>query len=160
MYFWGSNTPILIDFITMAIVTYSIRLPRTSAMGHIASLARVAVFLGMLMVAESCWATLYIWMSPSGLTGNIGLHTFVFDMLIFGGMFTILVVRDKGYFWESIPSKTLMTAICSDVVITFAISTFGIPGLMPIAANFIFLVMVWYFAFALIINDIVKVNVF
>ena len=98
MYFWGSNTPILIDFITMAIVTYSIRLPRTSAMGHIASLARVAVFLGMLMVAESCWATLYIWMSPSGLTGNIGLHTFVFDMLIFGGMFTIHVVRENVYF--------------------------------------------------------------
>lgn len=57
MYFWGSNTLFLIDFITMAIATYSIRLPRPSALGHIASLARVAVFLGMLMVAESCLAT-------------------------------------------------------------------------------------------------------
>jgi len=69
------------------------------------------------------------------------------------------VVREKGYFWESIPSKILMTAICVDMVVIFAISTFGIPGLIPIAANFVLLAVIWYFVFALIINDIVKVNV-
>jgi H+-transporting ATPase len=110
------------------------------------------------MVTES-FGLLYIGMSHLGLTANTGLHTFVFDMLIFGGMFTILVVREKGHFWESIPSKTLMTAICGDMIVTFAISTFGIPGLIPIAADFIPLVLVWYFAFVLIINDIVKVKV-
>ena len=72
-----------------------------------------------------------------GLTGNKGLHTFVFDMLILGGIFTILVVREKGNFWESIPIKTLMAAICADMVLTLDISIFGIPGLIPIAANFI-----------------------
>jgi H+-transporting ATPase len=44
-------------------------------------------------------------MSHLGLTSNTGLQTFIFDMLIFGGMFKILVVREKGYFWESIPRK-------------------------------------------------------
>jgi hypothetical protein len=67
-------------------------------LGHIASLARVAVFLGMLMVAESCGLLLIYLDESSGLTSNIGLHTFVFDMLILGGMFMILVVREKGYF--------------------------------------------------------------
>ena len=75
-------------------------------------------------------------------------------------MFTILVVRDKGYFWESIPSKTLMTAISCDLVITFTISTLGIPGLIPIPAYFILLALAWYFAFALIVNDMIKVHVF
>jgi hypothetical protein len=42
-------------------------------------------------------------------------------MLIFGGMFTILVVRKKGYLWESFPSKKLTVAICGDFVIAYAI---------------------------------------
>ena len=78
----------------------------------------------------------YLGMSYSGLTSTAGLHTFVFDMLILGGMFTILVVRENDYFWESIPSKTLMTAICVYIVVTFAISIFGIPGLIQIAARY------------------------
>lgn len=98
-------------------------------------------------------------MSHLGLTNGTGLHTFVFDMLIFGGMFMIFVVREKGYFWESIPSKILMAAISGDLVVTFVISTLGIPGLTPIPADYVLLAMVWYFAFAMIINDIVKVKV-
>jgi H+-transporting ATPase len=62
-------------------------------------------------------------------------------MLIFGSIFTILVVREKGYFWEEIPSKTLMKAIFSDLTVTFIVSTFGIPGLIPIPADFILLLM-------------------
>jgi H+-transporting ATPase len=93
-----------------------------------------------------------------GLTGDIGLHTFVFDILIFGGMFTILVVREKDYFWKSVPSKTLIFDMCGDMVVTFIISNFGIPGLMAIPAEYILFVVLWYFVFALILNDVVKVN--
>jgi H+-transporting ATPase len=148
----------LIDFVTIAIATDNVRPSKTPESWDIASLARVAVLLGILMVTES-FGLLYIGMSHLGLTANTGLHTFVFDMLIFGGMFTILVVREKGHFWESIPSKTLMTAICGDMIVTFVISTLGIPGLIPIAADYIPLVLIWYFVFALFINDIVKVKV-
>jgi len=45
------------------------------------------------------------------------------------------------------------------MVITFAISTFGIPSLILIATYYKLLVLIWYFAFALIINNIVKVKV-
>ena len=148
----------LIDFVTIAIATDNVRPARKPESWNIGSLARVAVLLGILIVAES-FGLLYIGMSRLGLTEGTGLHTFVFDMLIFGGMFTILVVREKGYFWESIPSKTLMTAICSDLAVTFIISTFGIPGLISIPAGFILLAMAWYFAFALIFNDFIKVNI-
>jgi hypothetical protein len=44
----------------------------------------------------------------------------------------ILKVR-KDDFLELIPSKTLMITICGNMIITFAISTFGIPGLILIA---------------------------
>lgn len=147
----------LIDFVTIAIATDNARPAREPESWDIASLAKVAVLLGLLIVIES-FGLLYVGMSCLGLTSDTGLHTFVFDMLIFGGMFTILVVREKGYFWESVPSKTLMAAICGDLLVTFIISKFGIPGLMQISAKYILLAIVWYFAFALIINDIVKVS--
>jgi H+-transporting ATPase len=148
----------LIDFVTIAIATDNTRPARQPESWDIAPLARIAVLLGLLIVTES-FGLLYVGMSYLGITGETGLHTFVFDMLIFGGMFTILVVREKGYFWESFPSKTLMAAICADLVITFTISNFGIPGLVPIPAEYILLVIGWYLAFVLIVNDIVKVNI-
>jgi hypothetical protein len=62
-----------------------------------------------------------------GLTGDTGLHIFVFDMLIFRGMFKILVVREKGYLLESFHRKTLKFAICGDIIMFFIKSNFGIP---------------------------------
>jgi len=46
------------------------------------------------------------------------------------------MVREKSDFLESIPSKTLIIAICGNMIVTFAISTFGIPGLILIAAYY------------------------
>ena len=66
----------------------------------------------MLMVAESV-GLLYTGMSHLRLTGNKGMHIFVFDMLILGDMFTILVLNEKGSFLGVYSSKTLMTAICA-----------------------------------------------
>lgn len=61
----------------------------------------------------------------------------------------ILMVREKSDFLASIPSKTLIIAICCNMIVTFAISTFGIPGLILIAAYYVLLVLIWYFAFFL-----------
>jgi H+-transporting ATPase len=88
------------------------------------------------------WVTICVGMSYLGLTGDTGPHTFVFDMLIFGSMFTILTVREKVYFWESFPSKTLVIAICGDFVMTFLIAYFGIPGLVPIPAEYILIAII------------------
>jgi len=148
----------LIDFVTIAIATDNAKPARHPESWNIASLARVAVLLGLLIVTES-FGLLYVGMSYLGLTGDTGLHTFVFDMLIFGSMFTILTVREKGYFWESFPSKTLVIAICGDFVMTILISYFGIPGLVPIPAEYILIAIIWYLTFALVVNDIVKVNI-
>ena len=52
---------------------------------------------GKLIVIES-FGLLYVRISHPGLNGYTGLHTFVFDMLIFRDRFNILVVREKNYF--------------------------------------------------------------
>ncbi len=60
---------------------------------------------------ESVKLKLYVGISHPRLNSYSGLHIFVFDMLIFGGMFTIFLVREK-LFLRSVHSKTLTAAIC------------------------------------------------
>jgi hypothetical protein len=62
----------------------------------------------LYQLVESIKLRLYVGISHPVLNGYTGLHNFVFDMLILGGMFTILMVREKNYFLKSVPSKTLM----------------------------------------------------
>ncbi len=147
----------LIDFVTIALATDRTRPSRKPESWDIKPLLLVAVLLGVLIVAESS-GLLYIGMHYLGLTAATGLHTFVLDMLIFGGLFTLLVVREKSYFWTSLPSKTLMAALGGDFIVTILISAFGIPGLTPIPAGHILLALAWYFVFALIVNDLIKVG--
>jgi hypothetical protein len=54
----------------------------------------------LYQLVESIKLRLYVGISHPVLNGYTGLHNFVFDMLILGGMFTILIVREKNYFSE------------------------------------------------------------
>jgi len=147
----------LIDFVTISIATDNARPSPKPETWNVGALARVAVSLGIFMVMES-FGMLYIAMNYLGLTDATGLRTFTFCMLIFGGMFTIFVVRERSYFWKSMPSKTLLATIGGDMLVTSAISVIGIPGLIPIPAVYVLIAWAWYFVFALLVNDFIKVR--
>ena len=57
---------------------------------------------------------------------NDQIHTFIFDMLVFSGQFTVYMVRERGRFWNSKPSKWLMSATVADVIFISFISWAGI----------------------------------
>ena len=84
------------------------------------------------------------------------LNTFSFDMLLFGGLFTIFVVRERSNFWKSKPSRPLLTAIAADIIISSVISIIGIPGLAPIPPLYVAIALGWFFVFALLVNDQLK----
>jgi len=68
------------------------------------------------------------------------------------------MVRDKGYFWECIPCKTLNIILYGKLVVIFVISTFRTPILILIA-SILYRCVEMYFPFALLINEIVKVKI-
>jgi H+-transporting ATPase len=84
------------------------------------------------------------------------LNTFSFDMLLFGGLFTIFVVRERSNFWKSKPSRPLLTAIAADIIISSLISIIGIPGLTAIPPLYVVIALGWFFVFALLLNDQLK----
>jgi H+-transporting ATPase len=145
-----------INFMTISIATDNVRPSPRPETWDLGPLVKVAALLGIFMVSESL-GLLYVAMNYFGLADATGLRTFTFCMLIFGGMFTIFVVREKGHFWKSVPSKMLLFAIAGNMLATSAVSIIGIPGLTPIPAAYVLAAWAWYFVFALLVNDFFKV---
>ncbi|MDI6896594.1 plasma-membrane proton-efflux P-type ATPase [Methanocella conradii] len=148
----------LIDFVTISIAADNARPSLRPETWELGPLVKASVLLGVLMVSESL-ALLYIAIRLLHLTDATGLRTFTFCMLIFGGLFTIFMVRERGYFWNSRPSNILLAAIGGDMLVTTIVSVFGIPGLMPIPLAYVLIAWAWYLLFALLINDAMKVRV-
>jgi H+-transporting ATPase len=145
----------LVDFVTISLATDNTRPSEKPETWNIASLLKTSIVLGVFIVAESL-GLLYIGLTYLDLSTVAQLNTFAFDILLFGGLFTIFVVRERGNFWKSKPSKPLLIAIVVDIIISSLLSTIGIPGLAPIPPLYVAIVLGWCFVFGIVLNDQVK----
>ena len=145
----------LVDFVTISLSTDNVRPSAKPETWNITPLVKGATILGVASVIESL-GLLYLGLNYLGLSNSAVLNTFSFDMLLFGGLFTIFVVRERGNFWESKPSRPLLIAIIADILISSIISITGIPGLAPIPPMYVALALAWFFVFGLLLNDQIK----
>jgi H+-transporting ATPase len=147
----------LTDFVTLSISTDRVRYSRRPDTWNIAGIVRVALFLGILVIAELMFF-LYIGASYFGLFGDLGrLHTFTFETLIFVELLDVLIIRERRHFWNSKPSRFLLLAIAGDLVLVFLISVLGLPRIVPIAPTVALAVVGFSFVVAFLINDPIKV---
>jgi H+-transporting ATPase len=147
----------LVDFVTISLSTDNVTPSERPETWKIAPLIKGAALLGVATVIESL-GLLYLGLNYLGLSNTGILNTFSFDMLLFGGLFTIFVVRERSHFWKSKPSRPLLTAIAADIVISSLISIIGIPGLAPIPPFYVGIALGWFFVFALLLNDELKTH--
>ena len=147
----------LVDFVTISLSTDNVTPSEKPETWKIAPLIKGAALLGVATVIESL-GLLYLGLNYLGLSNTGILNTFSFDMLLFGGLFTIFVVRERSHFWKSKPSRPLLTAIAADIVISSLISIIGIPGLAPIPPFYVGIALGWFFVFALLLNDQLKTH--
>jgi H+-transporting ATPase len=145
----------LVDFVTISLATDNTRPSEKPETWNIASLLKASIILGVFIVAES-FGLLYLGLTYLNLSNTSQLNTFVFDILLFGGLFTIFVVRERGNFWKSKPSKPLLVAIIVDIIISSLLSVIGIPGLAPIPILYVMIVLGWFFVFGILVNDQIK----
>jgi H+-transporting ATPase len=145
----------LVDFVTISLATDNARPSEKPETWNIASLLKASIILGVFIVAES-FGMLYLGLTYLNLSNTSQLNTFVFDILLFGGLFTIFVVRERGNFWKSKPSKPLLAAIIVDIIVSSLLSVIGIPGLAPIPILYVMIVWCWFFVFGILLNDQIK----
>jgi H+-transporting ATPase len=146
------------DFVKISLATDNVRWSKKPETWNLTGQVRIAAILGLLMVVES-FGLLYIGLRYFGLANDLAVHTFSFATLLYFALFSILVVRERGHFWESRPSRTLLIALALDGIVGAAIATFGIPGLQPIPLPQTLAVIACAFVFSLVVNDWVKYQV-
>lgn len=151
---------LFIDFVTLSISTDNVRWSKTPDVWDVSGIVKTSVILGALVVLESL-AILYIGFAYFGLGSNIGLlNTYSFSIIFYFGLLSVFVVRERGHFWNSVPSKSLLYIILIDMLLVGAVVTLGIPGLKPLPLVDTLSVVGMSAFFSFVINDFAKYLLF
>ncbi|WP_337859958.1 plasma-membrane proton-efflux P-type ATPase [Ferroplasma sp.] len=111
------------DFVTMSIATDNVSYSMRPEKWKVKSLISSSAILASLLVIEG-FVFLYI-----GLYYNLTvneIHTFIFDMLVFSGQFTVYMVRERKRFYQSRPGTILMLSSVIDIIVISSFSYYGI----------------------------------
>ena len=148
---------LLADFVTMFMSTDNVRSSMKPDIFDMRTLFGTAVVIGVMMTVESTIFALPAF-SFFGLVGNPEkIYTFGFAYFNFVGLFSILSVRERGYFWKSKPSNLLITAIFAEFVLVIIISIIGVLELAPINYILVLSLLAYTSLTTLVINDPIKV---
>ena len=146
----------LVDFVTISLSTDAVRWSKQPEKWNVTGLAKVGILLGVFTVIE-LFGLLFIGLRYLGLSEDIeSLHTFTFAAFFYLGMFTVLIVRERGPFWNSAPSRTLLVAMIADMMAVAILVTIGIPGVTPIPLTYLAVVFTYVLGLSLVVNDRVK----
>jgi H+-transporting ATPase len=144
------------DFVKVALSTDNLSWSRKPDEWNITGIVKASVILSLLIIAES-FALLSVALNVFHLTAaDETLYTFTFEILFYSAMFLIFNVRERGHFWSSRPSRTLLAAIILSMMAATIVTTTGVPGLKPLPIAETLFVISCSAAFSLILNDTVK----
>jgi plasma-membrane proton-efflux P-type ATPase len=144
------------DFVKIALSTDHVRPSQAPETWHIGPLLRVAVLLGLLMLAEALLllALGWHWLGLDAADGR--LQTFTFETLLFFALFSILSIRERRAFWASKPSAILALALFADGCAGILISVYGLAELRPLPPGETAWVIGYALVFSLVVNDFIK----
>ncbi|HLY75992.1 MAG TPA: plasma-membrane proton-efflux P-type ATPase [Planctomycetota bacterium] len=147
----------LTDFVKVSLSTDHVQGSGKPETWNIGREVRLGVTLGIAMVVEVLGLLAISWryfhMGPEDPL----LPTFTFQILLYFAMFSLLSIRERRHFWASWPSKMLMGGLAFEFVAGTALSSVGIPGLMPIPITATLAALAYAFIFSLWVNDALKV---
>jgi H+-transporting ATPase len=147
---------LMTDFVKISLSTDNVRPSRSAETWNILGPVKLGAIMGVLMTLEAM-GLLFIGLRYLGLEGHDqALYTFSFVTLLYFAIFSLFVVRERGHFWSSMPSRTLLLALGLDLVAGTVIASVGIPGLAPLPLSHTLLVMAYAFVCSLLLNDLIK----
>jgi H+-transporting ATPase len=145
------------DFVSMSISTDNVRSSLKPDTFDMRRLFGVSGSLGILMTIESAIFTVLA-LSYFGLIGNVDkIYTFGFAYLNLAGVFTLMIVRERNYFWKSRPSSFLSITVMAEILFVIAISLVGILELAPLGYMPVLAILGYTLLVTFLINDPIKV---
>jgi magnesium-transporting ATPase (P-type) len=145
------------DFAKISLAVDSVRPSRKPETWNIGGFIAVAVVLGLAMVMESLLALYIAWSHFSLATDSHALHTFSFLTLLYFAAFSILSVRERKWFWKSLPSKLLMVGVSVEFILGSALTLVGFGEFTPLPWWQMLALFTYAMFSCLVVNDAVKV---
>jgi len=156
-------TPLLIvlllftnDFVTMSIATDRVGFSQRPDRWSVRSLMLTGSLLAALVLVLS-FAVFFVGRDVFRLSLP-ELQTLVFVMLVATGQGNVYLVRERGPFWRSRPSRWLVASSAIDLVIVIAMATTGVL-MAPVNLSLIFLLLAAAAAYLFVLDQL-KVQVF
>ncbi len=147
----------LMDFATIALATDRVRPSNKPETWVIGGFIMVSVVLGVAMVAETL-VLLWIGWSRFGLaTNSNALCTFSFLTLLYFCVFSAVSVRERRWFWTTLPGKPFMAALAAGALAGTVLTFAGFPGLRPLPWTQTLAIIAYAMVSCLVVNDTVKV---
>lgn len=146
----------LTDFVKIALSTDNFDPSDKPDTWSLSGAVKASMILGLLVILES-FALLYLLLNYFHITvDNPAIFTLTFEILFYSAIFLIFNVRERGHFWNSKPSKTLLYSIVLSLAVATAIVTAGIPNLAAVPITETLLIMGLSAVFSFLLNDMVK----
>jgi magnesium-transporting ATPase (P-type) len=145
------------DFAVITLATDHVRPSKKPETWNIGGFVAVSVVLGVAMVAET---VLLLWIAWShfGLeANNNALYTFSFLMLLYFAVFSIVSVRERRWFWSTLPSKIFLSTLAAEALAGTVLTFVGLPGLRPLPWWQSLAIFLYAMVACLGVNDAVKV---
>lgn len=134
----------------MSIATDNVRYSQKPERFDVRKIVNSSLILAILVIIESFFA---LWLGLHlGMNVN-EIHTFILDMLVFTGQFTVYMVRERRSMFSSRPSNFLLISSIADIVFVVIISSLGIL-VTPIPLEDVLIILGVTFAFTLVFDQI------
>jgi magnesium-transporting ATPase (P-type) len=144
------------DFVKIALSTDRVRPSQNPETWNIGPLVKVAVILGLLMLAEALGLLAICWHLFSLGRADGQLQTFTFLTLLFFALFSIISIREPRTFWASRPSGVLIVALTADACVGAVIGGQDLAELRPLPLGQMALIIGYALNCSLLVNDFVK----
>lgn len=147
----------LIDFVTISLSTDNTRGSKKPEKWNVTSLFKYSILLGIAQTIEM-FGLLYIAIVYLKLSSDIGvMNTFFFASIMYFGLLTPLILRERGPFWSSRPGKTLLMSIIADMILVALISLLGFGIISTLPLEYFAIIIVYTFIVGLFLNDAIKI---
>ncbi len=146
----------LVDFMTLTIATDNVTWSPQPDNWRIGRFMASSIGLGVCSLPASL-GILALGMGPLYLGRDLALlQSYSFGLLFYSGMFTILIVRERGPFWRSRPSRTMLRTVLTDMAVVAVLLMVGLPGLHRLPVHVVAILIGACAVCFLGINDVFK----
>ena len=147
----------VLDFATIALATDRVRPSKKPETWAIGGFNTLSVVLGIAMVAEMLFFLWICWSRFGLASDSNALCTFSFLTLLSFSVFSSVSLRERRWFWATMPSKSLMAALTAGALVGTVLTLVGLPGLAPLPWEQMLAIFGYAMVSCLVVNDAVKV---